>query len=642
MSDIQSDGAKPYETPIAGAEQGYASILPSLGERFQANFGESSLLTQEQRVGEFGQYQGASTFQKALYAGLTTDEYGNYLGGAPEAGSVVTPTLQPSEYNEKYAPFGPDGERVPIGNEPMPEGIAKLLGKSKAQELQRNGVLDRAAQSGNPITNFGAGTAAFLADPLNLASSFVPGVGEEAITARLGGGFLARTAGRAFSGAVGGAASQAPLVAARYGLSQSEGVDYDMRRAMSDLLYAAGTNATFTAGLGALGDAYKQWRPSPGRGAPKPIEPGPVQPPPADLGPEGAGPVAPPPGPGAAPVSPDAARVLLASAEEKHAAMQTGVAQIADGRPIDISQVFGEPSDQLPPAPVEAAPTPADLRIQELESFLKEPVPKRPRDLIEFLIGQGGVQDETGELRGQDLHRPQKGRFGTLVRDKGLPLDTAREQAEQAGYLPQGSTPADLISAIGDTAGGAPRYAGPDQTALSAWQDHTTAVRHAEAELQQLRSPPLDPADLRDFAQRQQALYRQGTAPGLTQAELAKFSDEMFPKESGKEIGGEPGNVAEPAAAPAQPAENAGKEFGKQSGGGSAKLTPEDAELAQLEAAHAARTEPLSAEEQAALDRTQAGMESTAAREAAYKQAAGCIVGGAAAGATGVAAAAEV
>ncbi len=83
---------------------------------------------------------------------------------------------------------------------------------------------------------------------------------------------------------------------------------------------------------------------------------------------------------------------------------------------------------------------------------------RKPESLIDFLIARGGVQDQGGDLRaiGADtLHHQQGGR---LVNPRGVPLDYAREAAEEAGFLRPGSTTADLLNAIADHVSGRPVY----------------------------------------------------------------------------------------------------------------------------------------------------------------------------------------
>lgn len=68
---------------------------------------------------------------------------------------------------------------------------------------------------------------------------------------------------------------------------------------------------------------------------------------------------------------------------------------------------------------------------------------KEPQTLIGFLRANG-LKDFKGELRAADINK----RFPGLVRKNGMELDKAREAAEEAGYLPAGSTPDDLIQAV--------------------------------------------------------------------------------------------------------------------------------------------------------------------------------------------------
>ena len=394
MTDIQTQGL-PYETPIEGANEAYANIPSSTGTQFMAALRQSSVPQAAASVAEQGQFAGASTFSKALYTSLATDEAGNYLGGAPEAGSVQTPMLAPKEYNERYAPIGPDGNQVSIGSEPMPEGVAKLVGKAKSDEIEREGILRRASASNSWLANFGVESAAFLADPLNAASVFIPGFGEESTVARLGGGFAARIGGRVVGGATGGVLSQAPLTAAKYGLGQQEASDYDARAAMNDLFMAGATNAIFHAGLGTAADAYRSWR--------------------------GIAP--------AAPISADAQATILAPAPAKYGAMKSAVAQIADGRPVDVRPFFpqaetaiglvprGEFKPQIEGLP-QAAPRPEELAPQS--PFLRDYAEQQQQ-----LYRSGYAPGMTAE------------QLGVFDRDMFEP----KEAETEAGQAPKPTTP---------------------------------------------------------------------------------------------------------------------------------------------------------------------------------------------------------
>jgi hypothetical protein len=113
--------------------------------------------------------------------------------------------------------------------------------------------------------------------------------------------------------------------------------------------------------------------------------------------------------------------------------------------------------------------------------YSRAQAPPKPQDISEFLISRGGVRDDTGELKAMDTNRVNggygtggvgQGSFGVLSRKNGLPPDTAREVAEEAGYLPRGSTISDLYDAIHDSTRGIPRYADADADIVANWEHY--------------------------------------------------------------------------------------------------------------------------------------------------------------------------
>ncbi len=97
--------------------------------------------------------------------------------------------------------------------------------------------------------------------------------------------------------------------------------------------------------------------------------------------------------------------------------------------------------------------------------------PRRPVDLLQFLADKGGLQDQGGELRSMDAQRKFMPGHGMLVRVKGgVPLDRAREAAEEAGYLPKGSDINTLLDAIRDSLRGEHRFSERDEAALAEWR----------------------------------------------------------------------------------------------------------------------------------------------------------------------------
>lgn len=74
--------------------------------------------------------------------------------------------------------------------------------------------------------------------------------------------------------------------------------------------------------------------------------------------------------------------------------------------------------------------------------------------LLAFLAGQGGLQDQGGELMARDATKLRPG----LVRKQGLALDRARELAAEAGYIPADTDLAPLLDAIDAELRGSPVY----------------------------------------------------------------------------------------------------------------------------------------------------------------------------------------
>jgi hypothetical protein len=168
---------------------------------------------------------------------------------------------------------------------------------------------------------------------------------------------------------------------------------------------------------------------------------------------------------------------------------QSGDAERADGAGAEVADT-GPDEDVLP----EAAAFLADRldKIDQCEfarlleasrnrwarSLAKairaqEPRASRPPTITEFLAEHGGLRpDDGGELRaviGAGNHFVP--RHGALLRDDGMPLDTARECAEEASYLSAGSDINALLALIRDDVNGRRRFADRDISQAMEWQE---------------------------------------------------------------------------------------------------------------------------------------------------------------------------
>ena len=122
-----------------------------------------------------------------------------------------------------------------------------------------------------------------------------------------------------------------------------------------------------------------------------------------------------------------------------------GVTEMSVG---DFKRWLKDGNTSMPMSAAAAATTATRLRGQPR-------APREPQNILDFLASIGGVQDPTGELRAMDLHKRNLGwnaRMGAWIRSpKGKSPDYAREAAEEAGWLPEGSTISDMYEAIDNT-----------------------------------------------------------------------------------------------------------------------------------------------------------------------------------------------
>jgi len=132
-----------------------------------------------------------------------------------------------------------------------------------------------------------------------------------------------------------------------------------------------------------------------------------------------------------------------------------------------------------------------------------------PLSITEFLIGRGGVLDDRGELKhigAEKLTRKPKQRG---VPDRRVPLDMAREAAEEAGYIGraddyQTTTVADLLEAIDADLRGNRVYSREDGAHVDQISAHEAERGRVEAtvrELAEIAGPAVDDALLRQAAE---------------------------------------------------------------------------------------------------------------------------------------------
>lgn len=133
------------------------------------------------------------------------------------------------------------------------------------------------------------------------------------------------------------------------------------------------------------------------------------------------------------------------------------------------------------------------------------PAARTGQSLVEFLKARGGLLDDRGELAAigaEGLTRKGKGKT-----DRRVPLDAAREAAEEAGYIGragevQTTSVADLLDAIDQDLRGNPVFSRADDTAGWADQEAERArVEDRVAEVAAYAGPAVDDAIVREAAE---------------------------------------------------------------------------------------------------------------------------------------------
>lgn len=85
-----------------------------------------------ERAQQRGTQEGSSWFDQ--WINIT----GQTEAGLPIEPPQTSPTISPEEANKRFAPAGET-----ITDQPLPEGLARILGQQKTDEVNRNSTLSR-------------------------------------------------------------------------------------------------------------------------------------------------------------------------------------------------------------------------------------------------------------------------------------------------------------------------------------------------------------------------------------------------------------------------------------------------------------------------------------------------------------------
>jgi hypothetical protein len=383
----------------------------------------------------------------------------------------------PEDLTEKY------GDLLTF-DEPMTQEEARLLYEGKREEVMRNAIISRSPTGFLPgVAKFGGGMLAMATDPVEVATMFIPFVGQAgkaASIARFG-----RVGGRARVGAIEGTAGALLTEPLYYALSRDQQLDYTMGEALLNVgagLFLGGAIGTVAGMLTRADvDAGAVIRASePEVSVRTDLEPVPL-----------------PPRMSEAEAMAKADRVVKQTREMYgitggRVTYETAVRQFVTDQGINVAMV-------LPRAVA------------------------RPQTLSEYIRARGGINDQDPTFRGELKNLGIEGRAG-YINSKGnmvngisntktnTNLDDAADMAFQAGFLPERNTNA-LVDALAEESRGNFTFAREDMDQAERWRAYSAAKNDYEAELSRR-------ADIRT------ELEEQGVRD-ITDEEIALVSEEM-------------------------------------------------------------------------------------------------------------------
>lgn len=263
-----------------------------------------------------------SATERAQGVNLISSSLGEQMAAEFQSGMAETPTARLGRLASSYDPNGemltPEqaNARYPgVGfKSNTADSVASSLYKARQDQAMRDSIIARGP--GGVIAGiggFGSRLLPQMFDPLNVASMFVPGLGETRAAAILGrAGIESTLATRALAGATQGMAGQALLEPTNAALDHADQNDWSMSRALIDI----GIGGLFGGGLHAAGGAIAD-RLAAGRAASQPAEAAPEA------------------------VNPIAQRMEEAGPLAHDAAMREGIAALVEDRPNIVSEGLG-------------------------------------------------------------------------------------------------------------------------------------------------------------------------------------------------------------------------------------------------------------------------------------------------------------
>jgi len=169
-----------------------------------------------------------------------------------------SPLIASSDAKEKIKQYGFD---LDVPDEGIRQSALDILIKRKQNEIRIQDTLSRSPDGFFPTTaKLATALGASLLDPLNIASAFIPVIGEARYTSLLenAGGAFGRAMVRGRVGAIEGAVGAAVIEPFVAGAAIYEQADYKMTNSIENLAFGGLFGGGLHMGAGAIGDALSR------------------------------------------------------------------------------------------------------------------------------------------------------------------------------------------------------------------------------------------------------------------------------------------------------------------------------------------------------------------------------------------------
>lgn len=230
--------------PIVRRQRDASEFGSSLGEVFSAAFQQG--IAEDPILGASSELENAQLGQPII--GERLPEGVNVPRRAPDT-PLLTADEAKARVKDSGLPITIDGD--------IREGALNILLRRKQEEMQRQFILSSGPRGSAPVAIL-AGFAASAIDPLNIASAFIPVVGEARYARMLAAasGASERAGVRAGVGALEGAVGAAAVEPLVLQNAREYQADYDMSDSLTNIAFGS----ILGGGLHSLGGAYTDWR----------------------------------------------------------------------------------------------------------------------------------------------------------------------------------------------------------------------------------------------------------------------------------------------------------------------------------------------------------------------------------------------